>query len=65
MSKVLLLRQRVTIIRDLLFLSLNLFLLVQLATLTGHTFRVLYLAISPDGQVVHSSLLLIILVLFC
>jgi cell division cycle 20-like protein 1 (cofactor of APC complex) len=25
---------------------------LQLATLTGHTFRVLYLAISPDGQVV-------------
>ena len=24
---------------------------LQLATLTGHTFRVLYLAISPDGQV--------------
>ncbi|URD78778.1 WD domain, G-beta repeat [Musa troglodytarum] len=23
----------------------------QLATLTGHTYRVLYLAISPDGQV--------------
>ena len=26
-------------------------LLLQLATLTGHTFRVLYRAISPDGQV--------------
>eukprot|EP00250_Pteridium_aquilinum_P008694 c18141_g1_i1 orf=281-1864(+) len=25
---------------------------VQLATLTGHTFRVLYLAISPDGQTI-------------
>lgn len=24
---------------------------MQLATLTGHTYRVLYLAISPDGQV--------------
>ena len=24
---------------------------LQLATLTGHTYRVLYLAISPDGQV--------------
>lgn len=22
----------------------------KLATLTGHTFRVLYLAVSPDGQ---------------
>ncbi|GAV79643.1 WD40 domain-containing protein [Cephalotus follicularis] len=26
----------------------------KLATLTGHTYRVLYLAISPDGQVLHS-----------
>lgn len=25
---------------------------LQLATLTGHTYRVLYLAISPDGQVI-------------
>jgi len=24
---------------------------LQLATLTGHTYRVLYLATSPDGQV--------------
>ena len=29
---------------------------MQLATLTGHTFRVLYLAISPDGQVMGSCL---------
>ena len=37
----------------LLFPNLNLIYapLLQLATLTGHTFRVLYLAISPDGQV--------------
>jgi len=27
----------------------------QLATLTGHTFRVLYLAMSPDGQTVRCS----------
>lgn len=30
---------------------------MQLATLTGHTYRVLYLAISPDGQVAHLSTL--------
>ena len=42
------------------FLNLNTFyhsfcLLMQLATLTGHTYRVLYLAISPDGQVFYLS----------
>jgi len=31
---------------------------LQLATLTGHTYRVLYLAISPDGQVAGSSFLI-------
>lgn len=29
----------------------ELFMIKQVATLTGHTLRVLYLAISPDGQV--------------
>jgi len=33
------------------------FLCVQLATLTGHTFKVLYLAISPDGQVSFALLI--------
>lgn len=31
---------------------------LQLATLTGHTYRVLYLAISPDGQVSFGDLFL-------
>jgi hypothetical protein len=31
---------------------------LQLATLTGHTYRVLYLAISPDGQVSLGDLFL-------
>ncbi len=26
--------------------------MTQIATLTGHTFRVLYLAMSPDGQTI-------------
>jgi cell division cycle 20-like protein 1 (cofactor of APC complex) len=26
--------------------------MTQVATLTGHTFRVLYLAMSPDGQTI-------------
>lgn len=29
--------------------------LPQVATLTGHSMRVLYLAMSPDGQVLHCS----------
>ncbi|KAK3010525.1 hypothetical protein RJ639_011338 [Escallonia herrerae] len=32
--------------------NLWIFLLMQLAILTGHTYRVLYLAISPDGQTI-------------
>ena len=28
------------------------FVVSQLATLTGHAYRVLYLAVSPDGQVI-------------
>jgi len=28
------------------------FSFVQIATLTGHTYRVLYLAVSPDGQTI-------------
>lgn len=34
---------------------------MQLATLTGHTYRVLYLAISPDGQVFQFFHLILIL----
>jgi hypothetical protein len=34
-----------------IFLMTFSYILLQLATLTGHTYRVLYLAISPDGQV--------------
>ena len=38
-----------------MWFNLNLshfFLGVQIATLTGHTYRVLYLAVSPDGQTI-------------
>jgi hypothetical protein len=60
MSKV----QSICIVMQVYLISLFLFfflifdfcLLMQLATLTGHTFRVLYLAISPDGQVVSPLL---------
>lgn len=38
------------------FFTIFLCFMMQLATLTGHTYRVLYLAISPDGQVLHFSI---------
>lgn len=45
--------------------------MTKLATLTGHTLRVLYLAVSPDGQTIvtgageHFTLLMLCLGCIC